>query len=470
MSFKSKIRSIGSLKVAMALVLIVIVVAIFWVINSARSGTTKNGSLITSTPNTTVENSSSTSLSLSTVRVTGKIAPVTKSELGFDRNGVVSTINVKVGDMVNVGDVLVNLDSTEAQANVSSASANLSVEESGFKELERGLRAEEYSVERSKVVSAEVTMKDATLNAQNSLREALVGADKAARSYVGTFFTNSQTSFPDFNISINKQNDARALSVEQTKINDMFKEWKSHSVDPAYYNDTLASLRYARANLEELKHFFALVEVQISALNTENTSYSQDEITDYRSTMTSANELLNTAFDNVVDAEGKLLTAASELGVARNEFTLKKSGTSIENLGVARAKVDKARAELDSARAQLSKTTLVSPINGVVSWLDIERGETVTSGKSIVNVISNDPFKIEVFVPEVDIANIRLGNEASVTLDAYGPDISWKAAVSAIDPAETIVEGVSTYKVTLRLTDSDARIKSGMTANIEVKI
>ena len=73
-----------------------------------------------------------------------------------------------------------------------------------------------------------------------------------------------------------------------------------------------------------------------------------------------------------------------------------------------------------------------------------------------------------VVVLEADVAKVKQDNSAKVTLDAYGDLVVFEAAVVAIDPAETMIEGVATYKTTFVFSRDDARIKSGMTANIDV--
>ncbi len=75
---------------------------------------------------------------------------------------------------------------------------------------------------------------------------------------------------------------------------------------------------------------------------------------------------------------------------------------------------------------------------------------------------------ISAAVPEVDVAKITIGDKAEVTLDAYGDTTVFPAAVSSIDPAETVIEGVPTYKVTLYFNDRDERVRSGMTANLDI--
>ncbi len=85
-------------------------------------------------------------------------------------------------------------------------------------------------------------------------------------------------------------------------------------------------------------------------------------------------------------------------------------------------------------------------------------------------MMSVGTFEIESYVPEVSIAQIKLEDVARISLDAYGDSVLFDAKVVSIDPAETIRDGVSTYKVKLQFGDKDDRIKSGMTANVSIVI
>jgi multidrug efflux pump subunit AcrA (membrane-fusion protein) len=87
---------------------------------------------------------------------------------------------------------------------------------------------------------------------------------------------------------------------------------------------------------------------------------------------------------------------------------------------------------------------------------------------TFVSIISDKNYEIEVNVSEVDIAKIKSGDTAIITLDAYGDETEFYATVTSIEPAETIIEGISTYKVKLQFNEQDEQIKSGMTANIDI--
>jgi RND family efflux transporter MFP subunit len=125
-------------------------------------------------------------------------------------------------------------------------------------------------------------------------------------------------------------------------------------------------------------------------------------------------------------------------------------------------------ATVDSFKAELAKDQIISPMAGLVTKIEPNLGEFVSPGETVMSVISDGDYKIEAYVPEADIAKLALGNLASTTLDAYGQNVDFPATITALDPAETVLEGVPTYKVTLKFLSSDARILPGMTANLDI--
>ena len=130
--------------------------------------------------------------------------------------------------------------------------------------------------------------------------------------------------------------------------------------------------------------------------------------------------------------------------------------------------MESAEASVLNLQAQLAKTVIRSPIAGIVTKQDAKAGEIAGAGIVLTSVISDAKYEIEANVAEADIAKIKIGDEANITLDAYGNDIVFTATAASIDPAETIIDGVPTYRTTLQFKENDARIKSGMTANTDI--
>ena len=154
----------------------------------------------------------------------------------------------------------------------------------------------------------------------------------------------------------------------------------------------------------------------------------------------------------------------------QNTLKLEQAGATEEDIQAQEASVKSAEADILNAKALLSKTLVVAPFAGVITKMDAKVGQIATPNVSMISMMSVGTFQIESFVPEVNISQIKLGDEAEVTLDAYGAETIFRAKVILIDPAETIRNGVSTYKAKLQFEDKDDHIKSGMTANVSVVI
>ena len=123
-------------------------------------------------------------------------------------------------------------------------------------------------------------------------------------------------------------------------------------------------------------------------------------------------------------------------------------------------------AKVAAAQAILNEDTLRSPIDGVVTQEDPNVGEFIAAGNSGFAVQSNGNFKIRRTWRKPTLPKSPSEIWLRRLSTAYGSDVDFEAKVISIDPAETVLEGVPTYKVTLVFVSPDSRILSGMTANL----
>jgi HlyD family secretion protein len=140
--------------------------------------------------------------------------------------------------------------------------------------------------------------------------------------------------------------------------------------------------------------------------------------------------------------------------------------------------VRSAQAQLNSARLayQATQNMIVkSPTAGVVANLSSEIGDkvtvsSVTTTASPVLVLTNPAdYSIRLSINEVDIAKVREGQVAKVSLDAF-PDEEFKAIVTSVDSVGTNTSGVVTYEVKLELLTKTDMVRSGMTANVDIEV
>src|SRR3989344_4106762 len=168
------------------------------------------------------------------------------------------------------------------------------------------------------------------------------------------------------------------------------------------------------------------------------------------------------------EAESKVKKAQAALEVANAQLTLKQSGPRDFQLKLYEAKVDQARANLNKVLADLSDYSLLAPVDGIITKVNYKAGELVNSTSPVVSLLSESNLEIKVDVPESDIVKIRLSDSASITLDAFGQDRIFLGHITFIDPAETIINDVVYYKVTVTFDHEESDVKSGMTANVIV--
>ena len=387
------------------------------------------------------------------VSITGKILPVDKADLSFEKSGVVTTINFKVGDHVNKGDIIASLDSAGDRAALEIARADLAG-------IQRGLRPEEYAAYLSTLNSASTTLENTVDGAVNAVRDGYVKAQSAIVEYVDLFFDNPQSVNPTINVSVDTYTKESVLNNHRMLVSDTLSRWKN---DASNVNTQNVFQIIARCHdyLTDIKSFTNEVSFVINNLNPGSSGISQSLINTKIVTMNIALSNLTQAIDAISNADTALRSSKAAFDQANKQFSLQNAGSSHESIAAQQARVLQAQVILDN-------DNIVSPLAGIITRVDPKKGEFVVTGQSSFSVQSDAVFKIEAYVPEADIAKVVLNNDANVTLDAYGSNVIFAAKVTMVDPAETVLDGVPTYKVTLQFVSADSRIRSGMTANTDI--
>ncbi|MES2648748.1 MAG: efflux RND transporter periplasmic adaptor subunit [Bacteroidota bacterium] len=155
----------------------------------------------------------------------------------------------------------------------------------------------------------------------------------------------------------------------------------------------------------------------------------------------------------------------AEFETAENAFNNAKSqyNATLRSIDAGRASVQSARASLARASKDVSRTTLVAPMDGVVSLLNVKKGERVVgtaqmAGTEMMRVADLSSIEIRVDVTENDIPKVHIGDSAVVTVDAYinrkFKGLVYQIASSqngAVSAATTNSTDVTNYKVFIRL-------------------
>jgi len=135
---------------------------------------------------------------------------------------------------------------------------------------------------------------------------------------------------------------------------------------------------------------------------------------------------------------------------------------------LAKQEVSLPDAELQESQAVL-ETALTAPVDGYIIAANSEVGDIAKPETIVVSIVSPDNLQIEVDVPETTIVNVKAGQPVKITLDAFDDETEWTGTVVGVDSVETMKGGAVYYKTTVFFDKEDARIRSGMTANVLIE-
>lgn len=434
------------------------------------------------------------------VSVTGSVTPTEKIDLAFEKGGKISEVSASVGDKVIKGQALVALNNSDIKAQLAQGIAALEAQQAQLNQLKRGTRPEQIQISTTKVASAQKAADDAQANLDNVKQKADVDlaniydkvkdviadsynkADAAVNTTIADLFSNTGGN-PALTFAVNDPQIKIKCEAERLEAGNAVLTIKAQVAGlPTSQSGLDKSLRDANSQLAIIQNF---LKTLTSAVNS-STGLSSTTLDTYKTDVNTASSSITTAVTNINNQEqsiaaqialnkSNITTAQTSLNAANNallaaqdQLALDQAGSTPEQIAAQAAQVKSAQANVQNIQSQLEKTTLTSPINGIVTKQDAKVGEIVAMNAPLVSLISEANFQIEANVTEADIAKVKIDDSATVTLDAYGNDIVFEAKVIAIDPAETVIQGVATYKVTLEFTKEDDQIKSGMTANIDI--
>jgi len=160
------------------------------------------------------------------------------------------------------------------------------------------------------------------------------------------------------------------------------------------------------------------------------------------------------------------LTIAKEtLAAATTTDTIRQAKMSLYNAQTQYSDAQKTRSDL---AAQIKLATLIAPIDGIVTTVNIVDGLDAPSGDAIV--IDASSFDVTADVVESDLASMAVGQSATVSISAVDADVTGTVTAIAPTAVGNTTGGVVSYGVTVSLTNPPATVRAGMTADITITI
>lgn len=132
---------------------------------------------------------------------------------------------------------------------------------------------------------------------------------------------------------------------------------------------------------------------------------------------------------------------------------------------VAEAAVSQARANVGAARAELEKALIVAPFSGTVGKRYLDKGAFAATNRPVFSLVDLSTIKTTVPLTEKDALRVRVGQSATVTLEA-DPSVQWQGKVARI--ASVFDPNTNTTQAEVEIANSDGRLKPGMFATVSI--
>ncbi|MBI3884307.1 MAG: efflux RND transporter periplasmic adaptor subunit [Opitutae bacterium] len=219
----------------------------------------------------------------------------------------------------------------------------------------------------------------------------------------------------------------------------------------------------------------------------------------YQAQMEQQEASLVAARTNAVQAKAQLLKAQEDFKrsddlfakklISDSEYTAAKTGLEVAqaNYENSLAQIRRTEGSLSQFRDQLSKTSIFAPMDGSISSLTSEVGERVVgtgqfAGTEIMRIANLESMEVRVKVNENDIINVKVGDHAVVTVDAF-PGRRFNGAVREISSsalsagatssqaalAASASDEVTNFLVKISITDRDGQLRPGMSATVDIE-
>ncbi len=376
----------------------------------------------------------------------GRVELIGRHQVVLETSGMIDDVMAQVGDLVDAGDVIVALETSQLEDALERAEIGLETARIGLEELTDTPEESDVAVAEANLLQAKENL--ALVSAGPTDEELQAQANKVEAAWARyTLLTEGPTQ-----ASINQAQ--ASLAQAEVNLQEAQREYDKIAWLPeAAATDAADNLQRATIAYEAAKAAF-----QEASKPTERA-----DLLSALSSAQSAEDENNRLKEKPTPAE----LADAQAQVAAAEAALDKLTRAPDDADVRMAEltVRKTLLDLDQAELNLQNATVRAPINGTILELSVEPGQSGSSGSHVATLADMNKLKLVVNVEQTDISQVVQGQPVAISLYAL-PDRIHNGIVERIAPVSETETGSVTFPVTILFTDEALdNVRPGMTAS-----
>lgn len=432
---------------------------------------------------------------LTTVTGTGQVSASNQVEVKSEVSGKVISLSIKTGQEVKAGELLAQIDATDAIKTVRDAATAL---ETAKLELEEALKpTDELTLLQAEgaLIDAEQNKKDAEDNLVKSYEDGFNAVSNAflelpniisgLRDILYSYSYNQNQNNMDYYADAAKYFDTKILTYrddakaayEQARLayDANFSDYKatSRSSDTAtiesLVNQTYETVRLISEATKSANNLIQFYQDKFTSRGLTPQSLATTQLT----SLSSYSSKTNTHLSNLLTAKNAIpgykdAIVSAERSIKEKKLSLQdaKAGTDELTIRAKKIAVQQKEDALTSAKETLADYSIRAPFAGVIASVDIQKGDSISNGTIAATLITKQRIA-EISLNEVDAAKIKIGQKVTLTFDAV-EDLTLTGEVSEVNTLGTVSQGVVSYTIKIAFDTQDERIKPGMSTSATI--
>ena len=393
------------------------------------------------------------------VTASGTVSPRREATVSASVPGLVEQVNVRIGDHVAAGDVLVQLDTDDLAMNMAIAGQNVKLKEASLADLLVEPTEAEIAAAETAVSSAQAALDD-LLNGPTAEEIAAQEANLQAAE------ANVWSSSAQLNQT---QNSIDAADIAAAEASLAAAEANLKSVELQYTRNPDPDDYQANAALAQAREQVAAAQSALDNLlagpDDSQLGKSQAGLSASAAQRDATAANLNKLISDPTAAE--IAGKQAQLAQAQAALDDLLDGATAEKIAGAEAEVAQAKINLEDAQAAFESAAITAPFAGVVTAVYYSEGEFATG--PVLEIVDDATLEVILEVDEVDVGSLQLGQPAVITLETW-PDDKIDSEITLIAPGAKTSPGSSLiiYEVHLSLGETSLPVLVGMTANADL--
>jgi len=395
---------------------------------------------------------------------TGQVSAKEERDIKAKASGEITYLNATSGQSVSKGTLLATIDTTDAKKSIQEAEENL---ESAQISLQKLIGADESNPRNKQEAQEDLTK--AYEDGYNTVSTVFLDLPSIMKGLEDILYGNTFNTYQDnidyynfvtytYDERVTQYKDSAAASYKTARASydKNFQDYKSSN----RYSDTTTVDALITQTYNTSKDIAQAIKDTINLIQ-----FHEDTLTYY-------NLKINSIADTHITSLSSYLSKANSdiSSLFSITSTIKNDKQALEDtdsdIRTAKLTVTQKERSLQEAKDNLSNYYIYAPFNGIVSTLNILKGDDVSSGTTVGTIITQSKIA-EITLSESDIANIKVGNKTTLTFDAI-ENLTVDGEVTAVDSVGAASSGVVSYGLEIAFNTDNESVKPGMSTSATI--